>query len=128
MGSVLYVAGSHRPWTAHGAHDWFVDDAFRVPFNRMRTSTRYHEIDAFVKANPQVHTLVGHSLGSAAIGAWLNDNPDWQGRARLHNWPTLGHNSDARITSFSDYLDPISMGDRTAKRRFSTPHSYQGPY
>lgn len=73
-----------------------------------------------------IQTIVAHSLGSAVAGQWVQDHPDWVGRARLYNWPRIGGaHTDQRIASFSDHLDPISIGDRGASRVFAlNPHSY----
>ena len=59
-GNTKYVAGSHY------AVDW-LDDITRVPFwGDLKTkSDRYQQVDKMLKANPQAHTLVGHSLGGS---------------------------------------------------------------
>ena len=59
----MYVACSHT------AKDWY-DDVTKIPvWGELRNSTRYQAArDAFIE-NPQVKTVIGHSLGgSVALG------------------------------------------------------------
>ena len=57
----MYVAGSHT------ATDWY-DDVTKVPFwGDLRESHRYKQADKMLKANPQVHNIVGHSLGGSVV-------------------------------------------------------------
>ena len=60
-GDTLYVAGSHT------ATDWY-DDVTKVPFwGDLRNAYRYKQADKMLKANPQVHNVVGHSLGGSVV-------------------------------------------------------------
>ncbi len=57
--STMYVAGSHT------ARDWY-DDVTKIPFwGDVKNSERYQQADKMLTANPQVRTIVGHSLGGA---------------------------------------------------------------
>ena len=60
-GDTMYVAGSHT------ARDWY-DNFTKIPFwGDLRGSHRYKQADRMLNANPQVHNIVGHSLGGAVV-------------------------------------------------------------
>ena len=55
----MYVAGSHT------ARDWY-DDVTKIPFwGNVKNSERYQQADRMLTANPQIRTIVGHSLGGS---------------------------------------------------------------
>jgi len=119
-----YVAGTNwHHGLLHALGDVYAD-VTQVPFMRTSRNARYTWLDDTVRSH-QVEHLVGHSLGAAVVGQYLTDHPDLHVDARLYGWPTLGVNTDQRITSHKGYGDPVALGDLTAEReiRFN-PHGY----
>lgn len=69
-------------------------------------------------------------MGAAVSSQWLVDHPEHKDlRARLYNEPAINifGADDPRATSYSDWLDPVSMLDREAERGsyISVPHAYR---
>jgi len=94
----------------------------------MRTdlNPRYKILRDIVNTRPVTH-ITGHSLGAATVGQFLANNPHLPVTAHLHGWPTVGQNTDTRITSFAGHFDPVAVGDFSAQRRWMLyPHSYSG--
>ena len=60
-GSDMYIAGSHI------AKD-FYDDVTKIPvWGDLRNSTRYQAARDALMQNPQVKTVIGHSLGASVV-------------------------------------------------------------
>ena len=58
-GDHLYVAGARN--FGH-AFEWY-----RIPFQTVRSSEIYQNMDRYLTENPNITTLIGHSYGSSAI-------------------------------------------------------------
>ncbi len=67
--SSMFVAGSHT------ARDWY-DDVTKIPFwGDVKKSERYQQADKMLTANPQVRTIVGHSLGGGGLSLLHTSGP-----------------------------------------------------
>ena len=73
-GSTLYIGGT-------GAKDGSInrdimDDLLLVPTRNIKHSEKYQDVIKYLKENPDVKRLVGHSLASAVINKINEDMPD----------------------------------------------------
>ena len=73
-GSTLYIGGT-------GAKDGSInrdimDDLLLVPTRNIQHSQKYQDVMKYLKENPDVKRLVGHSLASAVINKINEDMPD----------------------------------------------------
>jgi hypothetical protein len=95
-----------------------------IPLGEIRTSTRYGSAQSAM--SPDIHTVVGHSLGSS-VAAELAQSSTL--RARLYNSPRVSWSSgNKRIRSYAHFFDPVSAFDLSAYHNFraGNPHSYRG--
>jgi hypothetical protein len=113
-GDTMYVAGSNT-WT-----DWG-DDVSKIPFwGDVRKSTRYEQADKMLKANPQVHTIVGHSLGGSVAHQLQSDHPGL--KSVTYGSPSI---SWGRENRFRNAYDVFSVFDRGATQSYHPdPLSY----
>jgi len=105
-----------------------IDDV-RLPFTNhllgTRSTNRYAETMAQMKAHPKYDRLVGHSLGAQAAMQVANDLEidDWQAYAS----PSFNFHQARDHRRHRHYGDPVSMfdsaADVTLSRSFN-PHSY----
>lgn len=111
-GKTMYVAGSHT------AKDWY-DDVTKIPFwGDLRDSTRYQNADQGFKENPQVDTLVGHSLGGSVVLEMQKNYNNKNINTRTYGAPVfdpLGH-EDPSVQRYRNWLDPVSIFDRGAEK------------
>jgi hypothetical protein len=104
-GDTMYVAGSHY------AIDW-ADDFTRVPFwGDVRKSYRYKQVDKVLDANPQVHTIVAHSLGGAVAHELQRNRPGL--RTVTYGSPSVSWR-DRGGERYRNGYDPVSILDRGA--------------
>lgn len=144
FGNTLFIAGSHT------AKDW-VDDFTKIPFyGDTRNATRYIEAEKALKANPQVNTVVGHSLGGA-VALELQKQHTYL-KSRTYGSPTFDpFGTDAmprsqweklgkpdfvpepgKIERYRNFADPFSMFDASAQttvdlapfKSYSLTHDY----
>jgi pimeloyl-ACP methyl ester carboxylesterase len=109
FGNTLFIAGSHT------AKDWY-DDVTKIPFwGDVRTSTRYQQAEKALKANPNITRVVGHSLGGSVALELQRNYPNLQ--SRTYGAPVLDlTGSDAKAERYRNWLDPVSVLDRSATR------------
>ena len=101
----MYVAGSHY------AIDW-VDDLTRVPFwGDVRKSYRYKEAAKMLTANPQIHNIVGHSLGGSVAHELQANHPGL--RTVTYGSPAISWR-DRGGERYRNGYDPFSALDRGA--------------
>ena len=117
--STMYIAGSHT------ARDWY-DDFTKVPFwGDVRNSERYQEADRALKANPQIRTIVGHSLGGAVAHQLQTDHPEL--KTVTYGAPSISWGTKGGENRFRNAWDPVSMFDRGAvQRHHPNPLHYAG--
>jgi pimeloyl-ACP methyl ester carboxylesterase len=109
----MYVAGSHT------ARDWY-DDVSKIPFwGDVRNSERYQQADKMLTANPQVHTLVGHSLGGSVVHQLQTDHPGL--RTVTYGAPSISWQSGGE--RYRNAWDPFSSLDRGAVQE-THPHPF----
>jgi hypothetical protein len=103
-GNAMYIAGSHY------AIDW-LDDLTRVPFwGDVRKSYRYKQADRVLDSNPQIDTLVGHSLGGSVAHELQRNHPGL--RTVTYGSPAVSWNKGGE--RWRNQYDPVSMFDRGA--------------
>jgi hypothetical protein len=112
----MYVAGSHY------AIDW-LDDLTRVPFwGDVKKSYRYQQVDKMLQQNPQIHTVVGHSLGGSVSHELQANNPGL--RTVTYGSPSLSWQKGGE--RYRNAYDPVSMFDRGAvQQTHPNPMSYK---
>ena len=79
-GNRMYISGTH---TLRDFMDWP-----RIPLGDVVTSERYGQAVEALKNNPQVDTLITHSLGSS-VGAELNKQYDNKFNVRFYGSPFI---------------------------------------
>lgn len=123
-GNRMYIAGTH---TARDAYDWKL-----IPLGLMKYSERYSQAEAALKDNPQVDTVIGHSLGSSTA-AELNKQYDNKFNARYYGSPFVdfSFSRDPKNQRYRHPGDFISMFDTGAVNEEANtnygliwPHAY----
>lgn len=127
-GNKMYIAG-----TANLRDVW--DDVSKIPFwGDLRNAERYQQAEAALKDNPQVDTVIGHSLGSM-VGLELNKQSNNRFKTITYGAPVLdfSFNRDPNNLRYRHPGDVISMWDTGAVNEPSdtmnnliNPHSYSG--
>ena len=128
-GNKAYVAGTRSPEEA--VRDWG-----KIATWNTQHIERYGQLTEALKNNPQVDTLIGHSLGASTV-AELQRQTDNKYMARYYGAPFLNLNPfdrpDPRNQTFRHPGDPVSMFDRKANTLEPTDffssmwaHSYDG--
>jgi hypothetical protein len=103
-GNAMYIAGSHY------AIDW-LDDVTRIPFwGDVKKSYRYKQADRVLDSNPQIDTLVGHSLGGSVAHELQRNHPGL--RTVTYGSPSVSWDKGGE--RFRNVYDPVSMFDRGA--------------
>ncbi len=111
-GSTMYVAGSHT------ARDWY-DDITKIPFwGDVKESERYQQADKMLKANPQIRTIVGHSLGGAVAHELQREHPGL--KSVTYGSPSISWGKEGGEGRFRNEYDPVSMLDLSL-RHISEP-------
>ena len=125
-GNKMYIAGTH---TARDVSDWKL-----IPLGLMKYSERYGQAEAALKDNPQIDTIIGHSLGSSTT-AELNKQYNNKFNARYYGSPFVdfSFSRDPKNQRFRHPGDIVSMFDTGAVNedpktnyQFLNPHSYEG--
>jgi len=125
-GNTMYIAGTHIP---KGVYDWKL-----IPLGLMKYSERYSQAESALKDNPQIDTVVGHSLGSSTA-AELNKRYDNKFNARYYGSPFIdfSFSRDPKNQRYRHPGDFISMFDTGAVNgepqnnyQILNPHSYEG--
>jgi len=102
-GDTMYVAGSHTKT------DWY-DDFTKIPFwGDLRESHRYKQADKMLNASPQVHNIVGHSLGGSVVHELQKKHPGL--RSVTYGAPSVsGPGSGGE--RYRNRYDPFGLFDR----------------
>jgi hypothetical protein len=116
-GDHLYVAG-----TRNFGHflEWY-----KIPFQQVQNSSIYQNMDNYLKDNPGINTLVGHSYGSSAF--LEKQKQDNRYKTIAYNSPVFdnifkNHNKITQTNRYANAFDPVAMFDFSSKRSF-TPTS-----
>lgn len=127
-GNRMYIAG-----TKNMRDVW--DDVSKIPFwGDVRNSERYQQATDALNDNPQVDTIISHSLGSA-VAAEINKNNNNKYNTRMYGSPFIdfSFSRDPKNQRYRHPGDIISMFDTGAvnEENNSTsnlinPHSYSG--
>lgn len=115
--TTMYIAGTDGPATA-------ITSWWKIPVN-IKWSERYKQAANRLRLNPQVKTLVGHSLGGAVAARIIEDNINLHGR--VYGAPLLRVNQHQRLQSFRHWGDPVSVLDRSSNMslHLGNTHEYQ---
>jgi hypothetical protein len=125
-GNKMYISGTHTP---KDVYDWKL-----IPLGLVKHSTRYGEADAALKDNPQVDTVIGHTLGSS-VAAELNKQYNNKFNAYYYGSPFLdfSFNRDPKNQRYRHPGDLVSMFDTGAANQeqqnidqLINHHSYEG--
>ena len=127
-GNRMYIAGTHNLRDV-----W--DDVSKIPFwGDLRNSERYQQADTALKDNPQVDTVIGHSLGGS-VALEINKQNNNKYKAITYGAPVLdfSFNRDPKNQRFRHPGDPFSKFDTGAFNEESNttynlinPHSFSG--
>jgi hypothetical protein len=125
-GNRMFIAGTH---TWRDVYDWK-----RIPLGDVVNTERYQQALDALKNNPQVDTIIGHSLGSS-VGAELNKQFNNKFNARYYGSPFIdfSFSRDPKNQRYRHPGDRISMFDTGAINedpgnlyQFTNPHSFEG--
>ena len=125
-GNRLFIAGTHTP---RDVWDWG-----KIPLGDVVNSERYQQAAEALRNNPQVDTLITHSLGSS-VGAELNKQYDNKFNTRYYGSPFVdfSFSRDPKNQRYRHPGDIVSMFDTGAVNedskthyQFMNPHSYEG--
>jgi hypothetical protein len=110
-GNEMYIAGTHNMRDV-----W--DDVSKIPFwGDVRNSERYQQAEEALRENPQVDTVIAHSLGSS-VGAELNKQHNNQFKTKFYGSPFLDFSfapsKDPNNIRYRHPGDIISMWDTGA--------------
>lgn len=126
-GDTLYVAGTRN--LGHVMEWW------RIPFHQVQKSEIYRNMDNYLKENPNINQLVGHSYGSSAI--LEKQKQDNKYKTIAYNSPIVDnifkdHNKVKQYNRYANAYDPVALFDFRSNRSFkpSLPssinvHSYK---
>ena len=122
-GDHLYVAGTRN--IGH-VLEWY-----KIPFQTVRSSEIYQNMDKYLSENPGINTPIGHSYGSSAI--LEKQKQDNKYKTIAYNSPVFenifsNHNKITQSNRYANAFDPVALLDFTSKRSFIpslNPHSYQ---
>ncbi len=113
--TTMFVAGSHT------ARDWY-DDVTKIPFwGGVQKSERYQQADKMLTANPQVRTVIGHSLGGSVAHELQKNHPGL--KSVTYGAPSISWGTGGGENRFRNAYDPVSMFDRGATR-LRQPHPF----
>ena len=124
-GDTMYVAGTDTKQDV-----W--DDITKVPkWGYLTDSARYKMIKPVLEKQPQIKTLVGHSLAGLVVLRMQKEHPERDYEVRTYGAPVFGYWGGKNIR-YKHQFDPVSLFDMGAK---ITPvasvnpltlHSYKG--
>jgi hypothetical protein len=103
----LFVAG-----TSNLQDIW---DDLKIPLGLTRYSQRYKDAEKLLVENPQIKSVIGHSLGSAVSDELSKRNTDKKLKTTLYGSPFVDFTGTQSENRFRHKFDPISIFDRKAQ-------------
>ena len=83
----MFITGTHNL-----RDEW--DDVFKIPFwENLRNSQRYQQAGSVLQINPQIDTIIGHSLGGS-VALEINKQNKNHFKTRTYGAPVLDFSSD----------------------------------
>jgi hypothetical protein len=77
---------------------------------------RYKQLDKFMQEHRgEVKNMVGYSKGASVVDAWMKNNPDFTGNARLYGTP---YNDPVGKERFKDWLNKIRVERRNTFQQY----------
>ena len=124
-GDTMYVAGTDNKQDV-----W--DDITKVPkWGYLTDSARYKMIKPVLEKQPQIKTLVGHSLAGTVVLRMQKEHPERDYSVRTYGAPVFGYWGGKNIR-YKHQFDPVSLFDMganitpVASVNPLTLHSYKG--
>jgi len=124
-GDTMYVAGTDNKQDV-----W--DDITKVPkWGYLTDSARYKMIKPVLEKQPQIKTLVGHSLSGVVVLRMQKEHPERDYSVRTYGAPVFGYWGGKNIR-YKHQFDPVSLFDMganitpVASVNPLTLHSYKG--
>lgn len=120
----MYIAG-----TSNMRDMW---DDLKIPFHLTSNAQRYGQAEQALKENPNIDTIIGHSLGSS-VALELNKNNNNKFKTYTYGGPSVQFGGETSNDRYRHGGDIISIFDRGAinipSRNWLNPfasHSYEG--
>ena len=117
-GNKMALAGSQPMLTTkQGDQDWF-DNFTKVPWwGDLKRSDRYSQLTEAMKHNPNVKSLVGHSLSGSVILEKQQSHPEKDLTTVTYNSPILQTNTDQgdRYRTVGDIVSSLDSGARSGQ-------------
>ena len=119
----MYIAG-----TSNFRDVW---DDLKIPFHLTSNSQRYEQAEQVLKENPNIKTIIGHSLGGA-VTLELNKNHGGKFKTYTYGSPTfqIGGETGERYRHGGDFISIFDKGTLNVpiENWFNplTAHSYEG--
>ncbi len=113
-GDTLYVSGTSSVGDV-------VDD-IGIPFGLTNRTKMYAEANAVMNKNPQIKTIVGHSLGGSVA---LTIAQQYQLESRTYGAPVMSIRGGERYRNVGDPVSALDYGAHTSYTLGINPHSYQ---
>ena len=103
-------------WLAH-RDGW---DDLKISFAETARAQRYIDADALLGKNPQVSTIVGHSLGGSVTLELQKNHAETKFKTNTYGAPSASYKMPDNIEKhrYRNYGDPVCMFDRGAKSNF----------
>jgi len=123
-GNTLYIAGTSKP------SDLITD--LTIPIKNLNKTERYKISEKLLEQNPDVDTIIGHSLGGAIASTLIEkyySHPTRKVQARVYGSATEKHLKN--IKYYRHKFDPVSIFNvnpdvNTFYFKGFNPHSYEG--
>ena len=105
-------------------------DDLKIPLSLTKYSQRYQEAEKMLKANPQIDSIVSHSLGGSVSLELANNYPGKKIITTTYGAP-VASSSLQYGDRFRAFGDPVSMFDNGAITKLPTQinaHSYDNGF
>lgn len=119
----MFIAGTNPRTINSYLKDVMTD--ITIPLNMLSHTPRYNYAEYMLDQNPQITSVVGHSLGGAITQILVERKKKIIGR--IYGAPIM--RSHERVRSFRHVGDPVSINAQPISENylhFGNPHSYRG--
>jgi len=121
--NTMFIAGTNPRTVGSYLKDVMTD--ITIPLHMLSYTPRYKYAEYILEQNPQITSVVGHSLGGAIAQTLVEQKKKIIGR--IYGAPIM--RSHDRVRSFRHVGDPVSISAQPVSEnylRFENPHSYRG--
>ena len=118
--NTLYIAGTSK------ASDIITD--LTIPIKNLNKTERYKISENILKNNPNIKTIVGHSLGGSIASTLVEKYYSHPREIKARVYGAATEKKLKNIKYFRHRFDPVSMFnvDPINTLYFGNPHSYEG--